>query len=447
MAVADRPEHLREQVELMLRCNRVEEVRCWNGPSRRLVYHAPSLDSEPTGWLSWLVWPWRELVRPWQVRYPHQWFWDSCAHAIVLSHLNLKLAKAEVEALLYAQREDGFIAHIIWNRAKMHWLDRLASRFYPSRYTSPYLQPPLLATAVESIYAKEGDTQFLSSVLPAVKKYYHSLDRARNLSRDGLLEIIISYESGKDRSPEYDEVYGNTRLWPLPVMRLVNRQRRLGWDEGRILASNSFRVKDLLFNCVYAQNLMALSHLCLAAGDGEAELFRSCAQSTEAAILSKMYNAESGLFFSLDTRSGQERQIKVITVSALLPLMLDSISQPQVDRLVRGYLTDPSEFWAKYPVPAEPLSAPPRKKLQIWRGQQTWVYTNWLIVRGLRKQAQRFPQQGQDYNSIADTITDKTCQLVEREGFREYYDSRTGQGCRARNFGWSALVLDMVYNK
>lgn len=447
MAVADRPEHLREQVEQMLRRNRVEEMRCWNGSSRRVVYHAPSLGSEPTRWLSWLVWPWRELVRPWRVRYPHQWFWDSCAHAIVLSHLDLELAKAEIEALLYAQREDGFIAHIIWNKAKMHWLDRLASRVYPWRYASPYLQPSLLAEAVEAIYAKEGDRQFVSAVLPAVKKYYHYLDRARNLSRDDLLEIIISYESGKDRSPEYDEVYGTIRLWPLPVMRLVNRQRRLGWDVGRILASNSFRVKDLLFNCVYAQNLMALSRLCLAAGDGEAEFFHSRAQTTEAAILSRMYHAESGLFFSLDARSGQERQIRVSTVSALLPLMLDSISQPQVDRLVRGYLTNPSEFWADYPVPAEPLSSPHRKKLQIWRGQQTWVYTNWFIVRGLRKQARRFPQQGQDYNSIAATITDKTCQLVEQEGFREYYDSRTGQGCRARNFGWSALVLDMVYNK
>ena len=431
----------------MLANNRVEEMRGWNGLSRHLIYHAPSLGSDSTGWLNWLVWPWRELVRPWRVRYPHQWFWDSCAHAIVLSHIDLKLAKAEIEALLYAQREDGFIAHMIWNRAKMHWLDRLAGRIYPSRYTSPYLQPPLLAEAVEAIYTKEGNGQFVSAVLPFLKIYYHYLDRTRNRSHDGLLEIIISYESGKDRSPEYDEVYGTSKLWPLPIMRPVNIQRKLDWDIELILAHNNFRVKDLLFNCVYAQNLMALSRLCLAAGDGEAELFHSRARTTEASILSKMYHAESGLFYSLDARSGQERQIKVITVSALLPLMLDSISQPQVDRLVGNHLTNPAEFWVNYPVPAEPLSSPRRKKLQIWRGQQTWVYTNWLIVKGLRKQAQRFPEQRLNYNSIAETIIDRTCQLVEQEGFREYYDSGTGKGCRAYNFGWSALVLDMVYNR
>ena len=445
--MADRLEQLKMQVEQMLSCNRVEDTRTWNGSRQQVIYHAPSLGSDPTGWLSRLMWPWRELVRPWKVCYPHQWFWDSCAHAIVLSHIDLKLAKAEIEALLYAQKDDGFIAHMIWNRAKMHWLDRLASRIYPSRYTSPYLQPPLLAEAVETIYNKEGNRQFVSAVLPCLKKYYHYLGRTRNPGHDGLLEIIISYESGKDRSPEYDELYGTSRLWPLPIMRLVNKHRRLHWDIERIVANNSFRVKDLLFNCVYAQNLKALSRLCMAAGDGEAELFRKRAETTEASILSKMYHAESGLFFSLDARSGQERQIRVSTVSALLPLILDSISQSQVDRLVGDYLTNPAEFWADYPVPAEPLSSPKRQKLQIWRGQQTWVYTNWLIVKGLRKQARRFPQQERNDDSIADIIVDKTCWLVEREGFREYYDSKTGKGCRACNFGWSALALDMVYNR
>lgn len=35
--------------------------------------------------------------------------------------------------------------------------------------------------------------------------------------------------------------------------------------------------------------------------------------------------------------------------------------------------------------------------------------------------------------------------LVRQEGFREYYNSLTGRGLRARDFAWSTLVLDMVY--
>jgi len=133
--MADRLGQLRKHVEQMLCCNRVEDTRDWNGSRQQVIYHAPSLGSDPTGCLSRLMWPWRELFRPGNVHYPHQWFWDSCAHAIVLSHIDLKLAKAEIEALLYGQRDDGFIPHMIWNRKRMYWRDRLTSRIYPSRYT------------------------------------------------------------------------------------------------------------------------------------------------------------------------------------------------------------------------------------------------------------------------------------------------------------------------
>jgi hypothetical protein len=34
--------------------------------------------------------------------------------------------------------------------------------------------------------------------------------------------------------------------------------------------------------------------------------------------------------------------------------------------------------------------------------------------------------------------------MVDREGFREFYDSRTGTGAGAHGFTWPALVLDMI---
>ena len=440
-----RLERLREQVIQMLRSNRVEEERDWNGNRRLVTYHAPSLGSEPPDWRTWITWPWRDIIRPWQVRYPHQWFWDSCAHAVVLCHIDIALARSEVEALLYAQRADGFIPHMIWNKPEMNWLDRLSTFVYPSRHMSPYLQPPLLADAVEAILAKSGDTEFVRAVLPRVKNYYHFLDKVRNASGDGLLEIIISYESGKDRSPEYDGIYGHSFMpWPWPIMREVNRHRRLGWDDRRILAADGFRVKDLLFNCVYAQSLEVLGGLCCSVGDGEEEIFRARARTTEAAILARMYDAESGLFYSLDSRGGGDRQLKASTVSALLPLLLESIEKPKVDRLVNDYLRNRGEFWAEYPVPAEPLSCTDQNTCHIWRGRQTWIFTNWLVVRGLAKQARRFPDSRDSYLGIASAIAEQTCKLVEQQGFREYYDADTGKGCRARNFGWSALALDMA---
>jgi hypothetical protein len=47
-------------------------------------------------------------------RYPWQWYWDSCFAAIVWRRFEPARARAELESLLAAQREDGFIGHTIF---------------------------------------------------------------------------------------------------------------------------------------------------------------------------------------------------------------------------------------------------------------------------------------------------------------------------------------------
>ncbi|MDZ4243484.1 MAG: hypothetical protein U1C57_00060, partial [Candidatus Doudnabacteria bacterium] len=50
--------------------------------------------------------------------YPYQWFWDSCFHAIVLSHLNVEDAKKELRSVVAKQFENGMIPHMIyWERS------------------------------------------------------------------------------------------------------------------------------------------------------------------------------------------------------------------------------------------------------------------------------------------------------------------------------------------
>ena len=50
-------------------------------------------------------------------RYPWQWYWDSCFAAIVWRRFEAGRSRAELESLLAAQRQDGFIGHtIFWDR-------------------------------------------------------------------------------------------------------------------------------------------------------------------------------------------------------------------------------------------------------------------------------------------------------------------------------------------
>jgi hypothetical protein len=48
------------------------------------------------------------------------------------------------------------------------------------------------------------------------------------------------------------------------------------------------------------------------------------------------------------------------------------------------------------------------------------------------------------YEAEAKRVVDGVARAVERHGFREYYDPRTGQGHGARDFGWSTLVVDLL---
>src|SRR5680860_541153 len=50
-------------------------------------------------------------------RYPEQFFWDSCFHAVAWSRLDPARARAELRSLVAAQRPDGLIGHtIFWHR-------------------------------------------------------------------------------------------------------------------------------------------------------------------------------------------------------------------------------------------------------------------------------------------------------------------------------------------
>jgi hypothetical protein len=416
-------------------------------PHRVRRYHAPSLmplkyPRNLPSWLKWLYKLWWAFKEPFEIRYPHQWNWDSCAHSIILTHIDLEAARQEMELLLLAQQPNGFIPHMVWNHNRLHWADKLLKRIYPGDVGSSFLQPPTLAEAIERIIAEyvynEVDAlDFLKMALPRLKKYYLYIHATRVRGGDGLPEIIISYES-KDRSPEYDTIYGssNAGLAPMgPMNSLVRKYMMLGWDINKIFASNLFRVKDTLFCCVYVQNLRALSQLCDLASDDDGDTFAAMADKAEQSIHSKMYDTETGLYYSLDARNEKDAQLKINTISCLIPLMLNNIGKKQADVLVKDWLLSPREYWTKYPIPVEPISSKYHNMRVIWRGHQTWVYTNWFIERGLRKHG---------YDRIASELTRRTYKLIRKEGFREYYSAKTGKGGRALNFGWSALVLDMV---
>ena len=378
------------------------------------------------------------FVCPSLVGYPFQWFWDSCFHAIALIHLDPEQAKAEMKTLMSAALPDGFIPHIVfWEMEKQPKFlsHNIVGR--TSEYYSSTMQPPIIAYTVERIYQATGDEEFRKDALPVLTAYYRWLQRVRDPDQDGLIAVIQPEEAGTDCSPKYDDVLGvqelSNRGFITALRKVYEAYEPLRGDDRRILAADIFHIEDVLVNSIYAMGLRSLARLL--ADSPEAAEFQRMADRTLEALLSKCWDEEAGAFFDLSGVA--ETPIKVVTISSLMPLILEDLPRPIVERLVNRWVTAPEHFWTPFPLPSVPASDPKFMPGNpggfIWRGP-SWINTNWFLSHGLRRHG---------YLELADTIVAKSRECIERSGFREYYHPYTAEGLGARNFGWSTLILDM----
>ena len=392
---------------------------------------------------------WRQGVADWNGQefsfavpsltgYPFQWFWDSCFHAIALTHLDPARAQAELTTLLRAARPDGFIPHIVfWERDKQPAFLRRNLVAMTSPHTSATIQPPLIAYAIERVYQATGDAAFRDAALPVLTAYYRWLRYHRDPDEDGLIAIIQPEEAGTDCSPKYDADLGLTELsnpgFIAALGKVYAAYAPLRGDDRRILAADRFHFEDVLVNAIYAFSLRALARLL--GDDPAAAEFQQRADETRDALLNKCWDDAAGAFF--DLRGVAEKPVRMVTISSLIPLILEDLPAEIAGRLVEEWLTNPAHFWLPYPVPSVPASnprfRPGNPRGFIWRGP-SWVNTNWFLCHALR-------QHG--YADVADTIKIRTLQAVAQAGFREYYQPYTGAGLGAQNFGWSTLALDL----
>jgi len=368
-------------------------------------------------------------------RYRHQWYWDSCFHAIAWRHFDAGRARAELRTLVRAGRLDGFIPHTAfwdrpayWRRAPFYGTHTV----FGATATST-IQTPLIALAWELVAACSVDgAQFVEEGLPQLRLHYDWLARERDPDRDGLLTIIHPDESGLDDSPKYDEVFGWMRHFRPGYFWLIERCRRLSYSASAIVERYEEHVEDVLVNVFYALALRALARLDRVHG----AVYAARAERTEAALLERCYDERTGLFF--DLAGGDEQKVDVSTWSSLAPLALSAMPDEVRRRLVEEHLLNPRRYRADCGIPSVALEEPAFKPnfafWQCWRGP-SWVNTAWLLIPSMRELG---------YHEDADRIVRSLALAVLRHGYREYYNPLTGRGLAAHGFGFSTLLIDLL---
>jgi glycogen debranching enzyme len=407
-----------------------------------------------------------KFIAPANVEYTYQWLWDTAFHAIVLSNFDTNWAKEEIRNYLKGQWEDGFMPHVVFWTINLgslpHWAFIESKSGFKNFFkksltfrkatitpkTSAITQPPVLPIAVEEIYQKDQDLEFLKEVLPSLAKGIRWLLTNRDPDLDYLISLISPNESGMDELPVFQLVSGysgtdSTKLrYYYRKPDLLNKKNY--YNSKKILQKDYFNTEEVLFNTIFVEACRSLSRLFKEIKNlEEAAFFIEIALKSEKSLLEKCWNERENIFYSLYSK--RELQTNIKTVASLMPLYLDGLEGEKLKLLVDEHLLNPEEFCTDYPIPSVAVDEPyfyPEDlggnmisgTSLLWRGP-TWINTNWFIVKGLRKHG---------YKDIADNIVEKMVEMVQREGFREFYNPLTGEGYRRDNFGWSSLILDLL---
>jgi glycogen debranching enzyme len=220
-------------------------------------------------------------------------------------------------------------------------------------------------------------------------------------------------------------------------------------------------------------------------------------EAVRQAINSKLWDDESGLYYSYDARGNH--LLKTPTVSSLMPLLGGIADTEQVSALLE-HLRNPNEFWTEVPVPSTSKASPAFNPVRYWSGP-SWPVTNWLVLEGLNEreatalhdslipstvgmiaegvsieEACRAAARVLELNSIGEEYTTPSRKqyahawlwdsaivavswpLVEQKpepyapgeephpGFWEYYHPHTGEPLGARLMSWTAsLFLELAH--
>jgi len=368
--------------------------------------------------------------------YPFQWFWDSCFHAIILSHIDVTTAKAELFSLTRFQFSNGMIPHMIyWQHTAGESFPRIN---WGRRRTSSITQPPMLAYAAWQIHQVSPDEEFLKTMIGPIDRFHRYLLDYRDPRRNHLVGLVHPDESGEDNSPRFDAALTMPPKQNIDEnfrrrKELITRFRRYHFAVKNRMDMRHW-VRDVPFNAILVRNLDAQAKIAQVLGDHvQARWARGQADNIKKAMRSILLDREDeGVMYSTFGRDYQS--IKLKTWAIFAPLFADILTKQEAAKLVQNHLENTKEFASPYSVPTVAINEPSFNPKGFWRGP-TWIASNWFIVKGL---------QSYGFEAEANKIIGQSIQLLKKSGFREQFNPMTGEGYGAHDFTWGCLVMDML---
>lgn len=384
--------------------------------------------------------------------YPFQWNWDSAFVAMGFALYDTDRALRELERLTEGQWADGMIPHIVFHTPSDSYFPGpdvwRTSHTVP---TSGITQPPVFAIALRNIAEKAGTgaTARIVALYEAALRWHRWWYRARDPEGTGLVALLHPWESGSDNSPAWDIALARvpTATETLVVRKdtghvdasmrprdddyrrfihLVDIYAACAWEPARQWAAAPFKVAEVQTTAILLKAGEDLMWLAAKLGrEVDIEELAALNAKTRTA-LSDQWRPALRRFVSRDLISGED--VEAPTQAGFIPLLALDLDDERAGALVEEMKVWTDRLSVSFPT-TQP-NTPGWEPKRYWRGS-VWPIINWLLIDGLLRNV---------FSKESERLRRSTIAAIEREGFAEYFDPTTGEGCGGTGFSWTAAA-------
>ena len=354
---------------------------------------------------------------PNRVRYPWQWLWDSCFHALIWAELGDDRGLDELAQVLGAADASGCVPHMIYQLDPRHH-----EEFWGRQGASSITGPPMYGHALAELHRRGAHVpeRLVAAAAEGLEFLLHR--RGRHVD-SGLVLLCHPWESGADNDPRWDDFceggFEERRWYERKGELLRTVERSAG---GAPLANPKFSAASAGFSALVAFNALELAD---ATGALEVTAARRLADAVRA-------RWDGDLRSYTDAGAAAPGSGRIRTAYGLLGLLTES--DPERAAAVAADLGDSRAYGGACGPTGVHRGEPAFSPRTYWRGP-SWPQLDYLLWLGLRR-------AGQD--AAATAVARATVAGAEKSGLAEYWDSDDGTGLGAIPQSWAGLALLMV---
>ena len=392
-----------------VRARRLRRLLCMSPEERRAVVDATSRRVLERNWVAT-----PGFTMPNRRRYPWQWLWDSCFHAVAWSALGDPRCSRELETVFSIQLPSGFVPHMGYQTNPERSLTLWQT---PGR--SDITQPPMYGHALRVLAGREFAVDHLYDSATAGLRY---LFEHRRDAASGLIRVLHPWETGCDDSPRWDGWDSRPfreRRWNARKRELV---RSIRLRDGVAWANPNFDVASAGFTALVAFNALELGEL---TGD---DYLLSAASALADAIDSRW--ARSRRTWSDVRLSGSGTTPSARTLDALFPVLVSRDSRHVEAAFAQ--LLDPRAFWRPMGPSGTAADEPSYDPTAYWRGD-AWPQEIYLMMVAAQRRG---------FHDAADRLAERLVLGCVASGYAERWNPETGRGLGAVPQSWAALASE-----